>query len=98
MSIEKRDEPTDTVTWIADAALTAAERRAEEEGVTIRAVVLLHVFEGLEEGAQDSAVASTNVDTEEELLEILLVHTKAAADAMNVPMQLMPVLGPKNEG
>ena len=91
VAIESRDEPDSAITRVADAALTAAERRAEEEGMQLRqAVVLLHVA-GQPDGEDDSAIGSGgDIQTEKELLDMMLTHVQAVAAACGIDIAVTP--------
>ena len=90
VAIESRDQPDSAVTRVADAALTAAERSAEEEGMELaQAVVLLHV-KGQPAGEEDSAIGSGgNIQTERELLDMMLIHLQAVASACGLDMAMI---------
>lgn len=96
MHVERNEEPTNAITRIADAALTAAERCADEEGVEVERILVLMSATGVPAGEDDSTVASGGIEHEGEMLEMLLSHARAVATAMGIDMQLMPVVGPED--
>ena len=94
--VTREEEPSTAVARIADAAMTAAERQAMEEGAEVAHMVVMVHIKGEPDGEEDSSAGTYGVESTEEALRATLAYAKAMAASIGIEMQAMPLVLPED--
>lgn len=90
--VEVNEDPNTAADKIADAALEAAEQAASENDAEIDRIVVLVSLSKTPDG-WDHSVGASGIEENEDLLEVLLIHARATAEACGIGMAVVPVKG-----